>query len=108
MRRTTLLAIAAAGAIACGLISLGLRMGQQQASRLATVTEPELVTGAIAPRPTLASPELPAAEVAGAPPASPEKSSKPARSDTAAKSRPTCRNPEALGVSRVVEIDTTG
>jgi peptidoglycan/xylan/chitin deacetylase (PgdA/CDA1 family) len=108
MRRTTFLAIAAAVAIAGGLISLGLRMGQQQASRLATVTEPELVTGAVVPRPTLASPEPPAAEVAGAPPASPEKSPKPARSDTAANSRPTCRNPEALGVSRVVEIDTTG
>ena len=109
MRRITVLAIAAAVAMAGGLISFGLRpMGQQQASRPATVTEPELVTGAIVPRPPFASPEPPAAEVAVAPPASPETSPKPARSDTAANSRPTCRNPDALGVSRIVEIDTTG
>ena len=103
------MAIAAAVAMAGGLISFGLgRMGQQQASRPATVTEPEVVTGAIVRRSTFASPEPPAAEVAVAPPASPEISLKPAPSNTVANSRPTCRNSDALGVSRVVEIDTTG
>src|SRR3954447_13492139 len=98
MPRIMVLAIAAAVAVTSGLLSFGLWMGQQQASR--QVAEPELVTGAILSRPTFASP---AADVAVAPPAPPEKSPKPARSDNAANSRPTCRNPDALGVSRVLE-----
>ena len=53
----------------------------------AKVAEPELVTGTIASRPISAS-ALPQA--------------------AAVTSNPICRNPNALGVTRVVEIDTTG
>jgi peptidoglycan/xylan/chitin deacetylase (PgdA/CDA1 family) len=55
----------------------------------------------------LAQPKPVDADVAVASPR-PELSSKPTRGDTAANSKLACRNPGALGTSRVVEIDTTG
>ena len=108
MRRITVLAIAAAVAVAGGLLSFGVgRMGQQQAS-LPPILEPELVTGGIdRPVSTFALPQPLDTGVVFAPQASPETLPKAARSDTA-NSKPTCRNAAALGVSRVVEIDTTG
>jgi peptidoglycan/xylan/chitin deacetylase (PgdA/CDA1 family) len=79
--------------------------------------QPELVTGSIAPRPIPA----PAAQQASSPPspigslalaAAPGAAVTPAagRGDIAAAApAPSCPgNPDALGVSRVVEIDTTG
>jgi peptidoglycan/xylan/chitin deacetylase (PgdA/CDA1 family) len=105
MRRITVFAIAAAVALVGGLVGIGFKMGQQQVSPPAAETETELVTGAIVPRPTLAPPQPLDADVAVA---SPKPESKPARGDIAANSKLTCRNPGALGTSRVVEIDTTG
>jgi peptidoglycan/xylan/chitin deacetylase (PgdA/CDA1 family) len=93
--------------VVIGLVGIGIKMGQQQASHPASATDPELVTGAIVPRPPLAQETLRDADVAVAPPRS-EVSSKATRGDTAAKSKVTCKNPAALGTSRVVEIDTTG
>ena len=41
-------------------------------------------------------------------PASPAAFRDPGRTNAAVTSNPTCKNPDALGVARVVEIDTTG
>src|SRR3954463_15666243 len=106
MRKITVLAIAAAAAVVSGLIGICVRMGQQHAPHSVTA-EPEVVTGAIVPRPTLTQPTPLDPDVTVASPR-PELSSKPTRGDSAANSKPTCRNPTALGTSRVVEIDTTG
>jgi hypothetical protein len=79
-------------AVAGGLISFTLGPSgpvQEPAATAmpAKVAEPALVTGTIAARPISASTLPPAA---------------------AGTSNPICRNPDALGVTRVVEIDTTG
>ena len=64
------------------------------------------MTGAIAPRRETAPPQALAPEAAFSLPASPE--TQPSRTNASANSKPTCKNPNALGVSRTVEIDTTG
>jgi hypothetical protein len=75
------------------------------------VAEPELVTGTIASRPipAQAQPQAPSAPPdAFPPPASPAAFQMPGRANAAAAPSPACGNPDALGVSRVVEIDTAG
>ncbi len=107
MRKIMVFAIAAAVTVVGGLVSIGFRMGQQQASQTATITEPELLTGTVVPRPALAELKPLDADV-GVASRKTELTSQPSRRDTVANSKPTCRNPNALGTSRVVEIDTTG
>jgi peptidoglycan/xylan/chitin deacetylase (PgdA/CDA1 family) len=107
MRGQAFLASVSAIAVAVGLTTFML--GREY--RLPR-PEPELVTGSIAARPTLPAqmqaPSLPP-EAFQAPPtssASPNAFPAPARANAVAP--PACENPAALGVSRVVEIDTTG
>jgi peptidoglycan/xylan/chitin deacetylase (PgdA/CDA1 family) len=70
------------------------------------IAEPELVTGTIASRPL---PVQTQAEVQSIPSVvSPAAFSAPDRANVAAASSPACANPDALGISRVVEIDTAG
>src|SRR5471032_857141 len=102
MRRMTVLAAAGAVAVAVGVISftLGRALTVQEpvaTAMPATVAGPELVTGTIASRPipAPAQPQAPSAPLVAFPP--------PAAAPSSA-----CRNPDALGVSRVVEIDTAG
>jgi len=108
----TVLAVAGAVAGAIGVISftLGALTVREPATpvMLTKVAEPILVTG------TIASPTIPVqaqAHVPSAPPgafpplASPAAFPTPDRTNAAPS--PPCKNPEALGVSRVVEIDTT-
>ncbi len=111
MRRTVVLASAAAVAVMVtgGLIGFGLfGMGtaQKQAPPAAKVAEAELVTGTIAPRRETAPPQALAPEAAFSLPARPEP--QPSRANVSANPKPACKNPNALGVSRTVEIDTGG
>ena len=77
----------------------------------AKVAEPELVTGTIASRPipAQAQPQAPSAPpVAFPPPASPAAFPTLDHPNVATAPSPACGNPDALGVSRLVEIDTAG
>src|SRR5215203_2406901 len=90
MRRITVLASAAAVvAVTGGLIGFGL-----------------FGTGTVAPRREAAPPQALAPEAAFSLPVRPEP--QPSRTNASASSKPACGNPNALGVSRTVEIDTTG
>jgi len=116
MRRITVLAAAGAVAIAVGAISF--TVGRTSAVRQPVATavsakfvEPELATGAIAsPQiPERAQPQIQtAAPVAIPAPSSPSAFPNAGRANAASAPSPTCANADALGVSRVVEIDTTG
>jgi peptidoglycan/xylan/chitin deacetylase (PgdA/CDA1 family) len=117
MRRITVLAAAGAATVAVGAISftvgrvLTVREPATPAM-LTKVAEPVLVTGTIASRaiPVQTQPQAQAPSappVAFSPLASPATFPTPDRTNAAAPSR-FCSNPDALGVSRVVEIDTTG
>jgi peptidoglycan/xylan/chitin deacetylase (PgdA/CDA1 family) len=103
MRGTALLATVSAIAVAVGVISFTL--GREFRVRS---PEPELVTGTIASRPILpAQMQAPSAPPeAFLPPSRPNTFPAPGRANVAAA--PACENADALGVSRVVEIDTTG
>ncbi|HTV27500.1 MAG TPA: polysaccharide deacetylase family protein [Xanthobacteraceae bacterium] len=116
MRRQAILASVSAIALAVGITSFML--GRE--FRLHE-PEPELVTGSITARPTLPSqmqaPSLPpeaflppsspnALPVPASPNANPGAFAATARASAVAPT--TCENPNALGVSRIVEIDTTG
>src|SRR6201995_5114575 len=60
-----------------------------------------------APKPATAAPQATPAPAAAAPAAAPAPA--PAAASTPAPlSKAACTNPDALGISRVVEIDTTG
>lgn len=111
MRRMIILAAAGAVAVAVGVISSTLVFTARKPVATVTpakVTEPELVTGTIAPRPIPEQPlqQAPLAAALSAP-ANSAAFPAPDRNVTTAQS-PACENPDALGVSRVVEIDTTG
>ena len=102
-------AAAVAVTVTGGLIGFGLfGMGtaQKQAPPAAKVAEAELVTGTIAPRRETAPPQALAPEAAFSLPARPEP--QPSRANVSANPKPACKNPNALGVSRTVEIDTGG
>ena len=116
MRKMSVLAAVCAVAAGVGLISFTF-------GRTRTVQEPaataisakgaklELVTGTITERPISASTQSQAAStppVVLPPPTIPAASPQSTRPNRAAASKPTCGNPNALGVSRAVEIDTTG
>jgi peptidoglycan/xylan/chitin deacetylase (PgdA/CDA1 family) len=111
MRRMTVLATAGAVAVAVGVISFTLGRTLSVQEPVATgmpvkIAEPELVTGTIAsrPLPVQAQPQAPSTP----PVVSPAAFSAPDRANVAAASSPACGNPDALGISRVVEIDTAG
>src|SRR5215203_5163327 len=110
MRRITVLASAAAVvAVTGGLIGFGLfgtGTAQKSAPVAAKIAEAELVTGTVAPRREAAPPQALAPEAAFSLPVRPEP--QPSRTNASASSKPACGNPNALGVSRTVEIDTTG
>ena len=119
MPRIALLATVGAVAAAVGVISFTL--GREFTVRKA---ELELVTGTIAARPTLpaemqapsAQPEAFLPPTPGALPAAgrtniaaaPTAFAAPGRANVSATPSPACENADALGVSRIVEIDTTG
>jgi peptidoglycan/xylan/chitin deacetylase (PgdA/CDA1 family) len=111
MRRMIILAAAGAVAVAVGVISSTLvftARGPVATVTPAKVTEPELVTGTIAPRP-IPEQTLPQAPLAAAVSAPANSAAFPTSDYNVATARsPVCENPDALGVSRVVEIDTTG
>lgn len=109
MRRTIVLASAAAVAVAGGLISfslVGMGTAQKQTALPAKAAEPELVTGAITPRREMAPPQALAPEAVFSLPVGLETQS--VRTNASANSKQACKNPNALGVSRTVEIDTAG
>src|SRR4029079_8500918 len=89
---------------AFGLFGMG--PAQKEAPPAAKVAEAELVTGTIAPRRETAPPQALAPEAAFSLPARPEP--QPSRANVSATPKPACKNPNALGVSRTVEIDTGG
>jgi peptidoglycan/xylan/chitin deacetylase (PgdA/CDA1 family) len=102
--------------MAVGLISFTLSQTRTvQKSDLKVVVskaaEPELITGTIASR-SISTPALPqASSTSAAPmpaPVSSAASGKSDRNNTLVTAKPACRNPGAFGVSRLVEIDTTG
>ena len=109
MRRTRVFATAVAVAVAVGVISFKLGRTLSVQEPVATgmpvkIAEPELVTGTIAsrPLPVQAQPQAPSTP----PVESPAAFSAPDRANVAAAPSLACGNPDALGVSRVVEIDT--
>ena len=116
MRRITVLAVAGAVTVGIGVISfaLGRALTVREPAApvmLTKVAPPVLVTGTIASRaiPVQAQPQAPSAPPVALPPlASPAAFPTPDRTKAAARPSPLCSNPDALGVSRVVEIDTTG
>jgi len=113
MRRMTVLAAAGAMAVAVGAISFTLGRALTVRGPVATtmpakLAESELVTGTIASRPIppaqTQAPSTP--PVAFSPPTSPVAFPTPGRADVVATPSLACGNADALGVSRVVEIDT--
>ncbi len=110
--------LAAAGTIAVAVAVISFTLGRVLTVRgpvaitmPARIAEPELVTGTIASRPIPAleqSQAQPAPPTAFSPAASPAAFPTPGRANVAAAPSLACKNPDALGVSRVVEIDTTG
>jgi peptidoglycan/xylan/chitin deacetylase (PgdA/CDA1 family) len=94
MRRMTILVAASAVALAVGVISFtgGRELTiQEPAVTPSKIAEPELMTGTIASRPA---------------PSQPQALPTPDRANTAAAPIPACSHPDALGIFRVVEIDT--
>jgi hypothetical protein len=110
MRRMTFLAAAGAVTVAVGIISftLGRTMVQNSVATVipTKVAESELVTGTIVSRliPAQSSPQSIAFPLPAGPAAFPASGGV----DAAAATGAPCTKPDALGVSRVVEIDTTG
>jgi peptidoglycan/xylan/chitin deacetylase (PgdA/CDA1 family) len=115
MRKMTVLAAASTIALAAGAITFTLSRTLAVKEPIATaipakVAEPELVTGTIASRwiPVQAQPQPPTAPAVAFPHASPTAFPTPDRAEAASLPGPACGNPNALGVSRIVEIDTAG
>jgi peptidoglycan/xylan/chitin deacetylase (PgdA/CDA1 family) len=116
MHRMTGLAAAIAAAVTLG-IGIGWMLSpKEQAAPETTPAERELVTGTVAARANAAAPPQPQAAQPQSftPPAAPAPQARPtlammapAQAKAAAASA-RCENPDALGISRTVEIDTTG
>jgi peptidoglycan/xylan/chitin deacetylase (PgdA/CDA1 family) len=104
---------AIAVAVVVGVISFTLgrafTVREPAASAMpAKIAEPELVTGTIASRPIPAQAQPQAPSVAFPPPARPAAFPTLDPPNVATAPSPACGNPDALGVSRLVEIDTGG
>jgi peptidoglycan/xylan/chitin deacetylase (PgdA/CDA1 family) len=113
MHRMTGLAAAIAAAVTLG-IGIGWMLSpKEQTAPETTLAERELVTGTVAARANAAAPPQPQAAQpqSFAPPAAQARPTPammaPAQAKAAAASA-RCENPDALGISRTVEIDTTG
>ena len=116
MHRMTGLAAAIAAAVTLG-IGIGWMLSpKEQTAPETTLAERELVTGTVAARANAAAPPQPQAAQPQSftPPAAPAPQARPtpammapAQAKAAAASA-RCENPDALGISRTVEIDTTG
>ena len=112
MHRMTVLAAAGAVAVVVGVISftLGRAMTAREpvaATIAPKVADAELVTGTIASSPMLVQAQS-TRSVAFPPAPSPAAFPAPGPTDAIPAPSPLCKNPDALGVSRAVEIDTTG
>lgn len=116
MHRMAVLSAAGVVAAAVGVVSYNFgRSSSVQEPALAAlpakVAEPELVTGTN-PSPPIFASELPRAvstsTVSFPAPANSAPVMKPSHTNVAVTTNPICRNPHALGVTRVVEIDTSG
>jgi peptidoglycan/xylan/chitin deacetylase (PgdA/CDA1 family) len=113
MRRVTVLAAAGAVAVAVGLVSFTLGRARTVQQPVATavpakIAEPEVVTtGSIAVKASSGL-TLPPAPPVPLPSAMTPEIFSPAPANATAASTPICKNPNALGVARVVEIDATG
>ena len=110
MRRMTFLAAAGAVAVAVGIISftLGRTTVQKPVATVipTKVVEPEPVTGTIVSRPIPA--QSSAQSIAFPLPTRPAAFPASGGVNAAAATSAVCTKPDALGVSRVVEIDATG
>ena len=112
MHRMTVLAAAGAVAVAVGVISftLGRAMTAREpaaATIAPKVADAELVTGTIASTPIFVQAQS-TRPIALAPTPSPAAFPATSPTDAIPAPSPPCKNPDALGVSRVVEIDTAG
>ena len=111
MRRMTFLAAAGAVTVAVGIISFTLGRSTTVQKPVATViptkgVEPELATGTIGSRAIPA--QTSAQSIAFPLPTRPAAFPASGGVNAAAASSAVCTKPDALGVSRVVEIDATG
>ncbi len=118
MHRMTGLAAAIAAAVTLG-IGIGWMLSPMEQAPTApetTVAERELVTGTVAsrvgttapPQPQAAQPQSFTPPAAPAPQARPTPAMMAGAQAKAAAAGARCENPDALGISRTVEIDTTG
>jgi peptidoglycan/xylan/chitin deacetylase (PgdA/CDA1 family) len=112
MHRMTGLAAAAAATLVLGIgIGWMFSSGGEQAPAApeAKIAERELVTGTVAPRPT-APPQMtqPPSSPPTAAPVRPAAAMMAGAQAKAAAANGRCENPDALGIYRTVEIDTTG
>jgi len=112
MRRMTVWAAAGAAAVVLGIGAGWMLTSKEPAPSgpEAKAGERELTTGTIAARTAAAQPQAAQSQPAPAPSAVPQ--AKPAAAPPAPQARvaasPRCDNPDALGVSRTVAIDTAG
>jgi peptidoglycan-N-acetylglucosamine deacetylase len=114
MRRISVLAAAGAVVLTVGLVGYGAGRALRSQGPAAETTrtqaaEPDMVTGSIASRP-ITSPADPKPSTTAVPSVAPAARSRPPSPTSSAEPHlATCAgNPDALGVSRVVEIDTAG
>ena len=110
MRRITVLSVAAAVTVAVAITSFMLSRTLAVREPIAIVTsakvaEPPLITGTLSSRQVPMQVQVPSPS---APPVASLASAAAFPISSAASPRPVCGNPDALGVSRVVEIDTAG
>ncbi|MFZ1192742.1 MAG: polysaccharide deacetylase family protein, partial [Pseudolabrys sp.] len=110
MRRITVLSVAAAVTVAVAITSFMLSRTLAVREPIAMVTsaqvaDPPLINGTVSSRQVPMQVKVPSQSV---PPVASPASAAAFSISSAASPRPACRNPDALGVSRVVEIDTAG
>jgi peptidoglycan/xylan/chitin deacetylase (PgdA/CDA1 family) len=113
MRRITVLAATGAVLVAVAVISFILSraltvQAPGEAGTSAKVAESALITGTLSSRQIPAQVQQLQVPSASAPPVGSLANAAASPIPNAASPRPACENPDALGVSRVVEIDTVG
>jgi len=110
MHRLKILVTAGAVAVAVAVISFTLSrvLTVRQTETSARAAESELITGTLSSRQTALQLEPLTASAPTPPVVSAPRATVPESPILNSTSRPPCGNPDALGVSRVVEIDTAG
>ena len=103
MHRMTGLAAAIAAAV-----TLGIGIGWMLSPKEQTPTAPESTVAAAPPQPQAAQPQSFTPPAAPVPQARPTPAMMAGAQAKAAAAGARCENPDALGISRTVEIDTTG